>query len=813
MAQELSVRIDDQRVGVLSENEHGRLAFAYTREWLASGSSRQVSLAMPLRAEPYDDLATRTFFEGFLPDDGQDLERIARHFGVSARSTFRLVRALGGDLAGALSIHEVDDPPERELDRQPDYEVLDEPGLAFLLRSLEREPLGAGPGGLRLSLAGAQSKTAVYRTEDGRLAKTRDDYPSSHIIKPELRVDVPDLALLEYFTLEVARGVGLDVPEVTYGVVHGVPYVLIERYDRIRHDDGRIERLHQEDFCQALGIPPQRKYQADRGPGLRVCFELLGKLRTPAVARLQLLDLVIFNWLVGNSDAHGKNFSILYAPDGARLAPAYDVVSVLVYEQDPTRAQDPRRAWDRNMAMRIGDARLATAVTPTDWAQFAKETGFAWPAIRRRIDELSLRVVKAAVEVERALADQSRTTPHFHRAVDLLIPHVERLRVKQGLGGFPEGAVPGRLKAVHVHEGLGMTDHVTVSATPDERRDYDTRYRQVMTRLHSAHDRARRAGRSEEDGRLGQLGRDLTSAFGTWHSGASLPPSQRDLLREHLGPLPGEPGSEPAPVDPVPPPAPHLVRGMVDARETARRIEETVRQAAGVEWPRVVILVAVPSRPLDLRDHMAMRDGPLQRLLLQPPRWRVGGFDLHAGQELGRAQGRILRVAAPGHGALDVWDDGALAAAFAPRLDEVDQGKGSALRLNGLELAERGHLFAEFANAVFALAEEQVDAALVGLRMRELHHGTPRLALGPFVPGTYGWQFKKELRLADANQSTSDAVLRCPLEAGRVAYQMVRDLHLAFGVTIDDLPYLDRDAGGAFVSKTRFLDFVERHHE
>lgn len=427
MSRHLSVRLGARLVGTLAQDRHGSLSFTYDPVWMAENDATPLSLSMPFGGSPFGDRAVKSFFGGYLPDSSRVRREIAKFFKISPNSTYQMLGAIGRDCAGALSLWSEDSsvvPDERSL---PAFAPLDEEGLAEAFAELRHRPLLAGPRRLRLSLAGAQSKTAVYVTDHGEIALPQDDYPSSHIVKPELDGYFASIASIEYFCLELARRVGLRVPAAQYGTAGGTPYLLVERFDRLRRDDGRIERVHQEDFCQALGISSDRKYEREGGPGLVQCFEVAEKLRRPARERLRLLDLALFNFLIGNGDAHGKNFSILYSPSGPELAPVYDVVSTLVYEEDERQGLDPR------MAMRVGKQYDARRVGPGDWQVLADRATLSWPGIRKRLGDMRTAIRTIAPRLEEELAAGAVVTPVLHRAVELILQRGESIRSRHGL--------------------------------------------------------------------------------------------------------------------------------------------------------------------------------------------------------------------------------------------------------------------------------------------------------------------------------------------------------------------------------------------
>ena len=321
------------------------------------------------------------FFSGVLPE-GRSRELISRILGVSETNDFALLERIGGECAGAVRLLP-EGTPHGANDEQT--RVLDDEEFAGTLRELRRRPLLAGSRGLRLSLAGAQDKLPV-RIVDGKVALPLGSTASTHIIKPA-SLDFDGLVFNEAFCLALAQAVGLLTPEFSVGRVDGIDYLVVERFDRAIEGE-HVVRIHQEDFCQALGIPLERKYQAEGGPTLGRCFELLRSVSAAPVLDLgALLDAVIFNLAIGNNDAHGKNFALLHRIDGTtRLAPFYDLVSTVSY---------PELA--REMAMRLGGQRIADRVAPNDLRRLSKEAGLGAPLVVRRTVEL-LEVTLAKID-------------------------------------------------------------------------------------------------------------------------------------------------------------------------------------------------------------------------------------------------------------------------------------------------------------------------------------------------------------------------------------------------------------------------------
>lgn len=385
----LDIWWDGRLVGHLTQPRPAALEFAYSGDWLRDDRAPALSASLPKRAERYPRRECRPFFAGLLPEESQR-DRVARSLGVSSLNDFALLDRLGGDVAGALQLLPPGEPPpESESDHSP--RPLDDAALIDVLDKLPWRPLLAGEEGLRLSLAGAQSKLPVV-TVDGAIALPAPAQPTTHILKPAIS-DFPHTTANEAFAMRLARAAGLAVASVEPRTVTDRTFLLAGRYDRSTGSDGRVSRVHQEDFCQALAVAPEIKYASEGGPTLEDCFALLRRVALrPAVDVLKLLDAVIFNLMLGNADAHGKNFSLLYDAAGPRLAPLYDLVMTVAYpELSPT------------LAMPIGGCARLARMDPHSWAAFAKEATLGLPLIRRRVAEIGESVIRKAQDVEQEL--------------------------------------------------------------------------------------------------------------------------------------------------------------------------------------------------------------------------------------------------------------------------------------------------------------------------------------------------------------------------------------------------------------------------
>ncbi|MBN2082351.1 type II toxin-antitoxin system HipA family toxin [bacterium] len=385
MARTLDVYLHQELVGQLIQDDHGQLLFDYAGGWLENPKAVPLSHSLPLRPERFSPNECRGFFAGILPEAGKR-EMIARNLGISARNDFAMLERIGGECAGAVTFI-----PEGEALPVLDYHYreLTEKELADILLKLPRRPLMAGEEGVRLSLAGAQDKIAVH-VADGKFSVPLGGAPSTHILKPAIE-RFEGVVFNEAYCLQLAAAV--DIPVAVTGIhqVESIDCLLVERYDRTHDDAGNVHRLHQEDFCQALGIVSEIKYQSEGGPGLSQSMGLLRAVSTTPVIDLQrLLDAVIFNFLIGNNDAHGKNFSLLYRGKETRLAPLYDVLSTAYYPELATR-----------MAMPIGGEYAANRIFPRHFERLAAEAGLGKALVKGRVPELAESVLDSLDKVDK----------------------------------------------------------------------------------------------------------------------------------------------------------------------------------------------------------------------------------------------------------------------------------------------------------------------------------------------------------------------------------------------------------------------------
>ena len=402
----LPVYFDVREIGTVHEDAEGP-RFVYAVDWAEDPAAFPISITMPL-AEREVPPGRFLFWAANLLPEAQQLSMLARQVGVASTDVLGLLSLIGRDTAGALSFGAPGSTTRAE------WAPIDsEAALARILDELPRKPFLAGDDGVSMSLAGVQSKLAVARDEAGRLYIPREGAPSTHILKPDSD-RLPGSVQNEAFCMVLARRCRLKVPAVTTGVAGSRHYLLVDRYDR-RASGADWLRLHQEDFCQALGRPPTAKYEGNHagivGPSLA---EMLGTVRRHALAPdvLTLLDAAVFNILVCNTDAHAKNYSLLLPGGGRRatMAPLYDAVCA-----------EPYAGITRNLAQKIAGKNRGEHLKRRHWQRFSREAGLGPGAVLRRIGALAATALREApfarADVEAMPAGGHALLPAIEQAV------------------------------------------------------------------------------------------------------------------------------------------------------------------------------------------------------------------------------------------------------------------------------------------------------------------------------------------------------------------------------------------------------------
>lgn len=391
--------LDGEEVGKVFQARNGRLRFVYDEEWRVSADGYALSLSLPLAAREHRHDVVSAFLWGLLPDSSRALDNYGRLFGVSPANPVALLAEIGADCAGAVQFA----PPER-VDallgaatlRRSEVDWLDENEIADELRIVREQGI---PGTSRrtvgqFSLAGAQPKIALFE-EGGRWGRPTGRTPTNRILKPPSR-DFPGFAENEHFCLGLAGTLGLGAVQSRVMRFAGEVAIVVDRFDRLKRRNV-YHRVHQEDFCQALGVMPTRKYENEGGPGLRdIVVILRDSSQRPEEDVDRFLRAMALNWVIAATDGHAKNYALLHGPDGAtRLAPFYDVASYLPYTHPSLHRV--------KLAMKIGSQYLVRRINRRSWEASARSLSLPEGQLLERVNDL-VRRVAGAVELERERA-------------------------------------------------------------------------------------------------------------------------------------------------------------------------------------------------------------------------------------------------------------------------------------------------------------------------------------------------------------------------------------------------------------------------
>ncbi len=410
MTGSLVVLLGDRIAGMVSRSARGVLRFLYADGYEADATP--LSLSMPTQLRSHPDRAVVPWMQGLLPDNDAVLARWGRQFQVSPSSPFALLSTpVGEDCAGAVRfVHP--DRVDEALGREGKVVWLTDDDVAQRLMELQQDAtawLGstfAGP----FSLGGAQAKTALLR-ENGRWGVPSGSIPTTHILKPAVAgLDGHDLN--EHLCLDAAHRAGLLVARSEIFRFADQTALIVERYDRL-HDGTRTVRVHQEDLCQALGVSPFKKYQNEGGPGVADVAGLLRRSMAASHADVDVwrfADALIWNWVIGGTDAHAKNYSVLLDGSDVRLAPLYDVASVLPYDVHERKLR---------LAMKIGgDYHLFPR--RNTWPTAARDLGLAADALVERCRQLASAAPEAFAEAAATPGVVSVGSPLPGKLVDLV---------------------------------------------------------------------------------------------------------------------------------------------------------------------------------------------------------------------------------------------------------------------------------------------------------------------------------------------------------------------------------------------------------
>jgi serine/threonine-protein kinase HipA len=436
----LRVLLNNRHVGHLSKAASGAIAFQYDQSWLEWDHALPVSLSLPLREDAFRGEPVIAVFDNLLPDSDALRRRVAEKVGSAGTDAYSLLATIGRDCVGALQFVSADDDDHHHGDHGDagdtatiTGEAVDDEAIEKLLKGLAQAPLGLSrDDAFRISVAGAQEKTALLLYE-GRWIKPHGTTPTTHILKTQIGelpngIDLSNSVENEYYCLKLAAAFGLPVNNAEIRIFGTTAALVIERFDRRWTKDGRLLRLPQEDCCQALSVPPTRKYQSDGGPGMVEILDLLKGSDNPAADQKTVLKAQILFWLIGATDGHAKNFSLFLGPGGSfHLTPLYDVLTA----QPSLDARQVERKQMR-LAMSVGNNRhyKISDILGRHFIQTGEAAGLPKSLVHDAIEETADAADAAIGQTESALPADFPDA--IHRSVKYAMPdRLRSLRVMQ----------------------------------------------------------------------------------------------------------------------------------------------------------------------------------------------------------------------------------------------------------------------------------------------------------------------------------------------------------------------------------------------
>jgi serine/threonine-protein kinase HipA len=398
----LNVFLNGRLVGVLRRESNGAIDFRYDRHWLAWESALPVSLSLPLREDRYVGAPVINVFDNLLPDSDVIRRRLAERVGAGGTDAYSLLAVLGHDCVGALQFlpDGIDPGPAGKIVGKP----VDETEIANIIQNLAAAPLGMGEDeDFRISIAGAQEKTALLR-RDGKWYKPMGSTATTHILKPQIGrlpngIDLSNSVENEFLCLKLLSALGVPAADAEIADFGGRRTLIVERFDRLWTGDNRLLRLPQEDFCQALSVPPTRKYQSENGPGMKDILQLLKGSDVPDDDLATFMRANIAFWLLGATDGHAKNFSVFLTSGGRfRMTPLYDVLSA-----QPSLDANQIQRKQFKLAMSVGKSRhyAMSDILPRHFIQTAEIAGVGAALVRaifKDVAENAVQAIGAAID-------------------------------------------------------------------------------------------------------------------------------------------------------------------------------------------------------------------------------------------------------------------------------------------------------------------------------------------------------------------------------------------------------------------------------
>ncbi|PSB91253.1 serine/threonine protein kinase [Photobacterium damselae subsp. damselae] len=409
--QKLIAYMNGELVGTLEKHKNGAHTFQYDKNWLTNAVTRPLSLSLKLQLPAITSDAVINYFDNLLPDSPQVRDRIVARYKASSKQPFDLLKEIGKDSVGAIALL----PPDLPYKKEPlSYEVLDDKKLETVLSAYKSDiPLGMleEEEDFRISVAGAQEKTALLFADE-QWCIPKGNTPTTHIIKLPIgeiqqanaTLDLKDSVENEYLCIELARALGFAVPNVNIIQTDNIKALAVERFDRRwTKDRAGLLRLPQEDICQVFGMPSSIKYESQGGPGIAQIMELLMGSSNALEDRYNFMRFQVFQWLIGATDGHAKNFSIYIDKGGSyRLTPFYDILSAY-----PLLGGKGLNIRKLKLAMGLkatkGKKYEISKILPRHFLDTAKDVNFNQDTMQEIIDEMKDALPKTMLQVSATL--------------------------------------------------------------------------------------------------------------------------------------------------------------------------------------------------------------------------------------------------------------------------------------------------------------------------------------------------------------------------------------------------------------------------
>ena len=419
----LTIALEGDPIGSLSVRDRN-VEIQYSKAYAEDSSATRLSVAMSRTRGLHRGSVPDAWLWGLLPDNDEVLRRWAAEYDASISSPASFFATeIGLDCAGAVQFYRSDHGARH--DRDSSVRWLNDIELEERLLDLRTDTAswhGRNATG-QFSLAGAQSKTALrWDPNAERWGIPRGEEPSTHIFKPAIP-GLVDQHINEHLCLAAARKIGLVAAKTDIASFGQEQALVVERFDRLKQADGEWLRIHQEDLCQALGVHPGRKYERENGPSAANAAAVIRSATGPTVARREVrrfVDGLIFNWIIGGTDAHAKNYGLLHRGSQTRLAPLYDISSFLPY--------DDSKGHKIKLAMKVGGEYKVKRIGRKHWARLAVELDLDETWVIERCEELAV-ATPTAFEEATSSHQEHRQDSSMPDQLTALVAHAAKDRL------------------------------------------------------------------------------------------------------------------------------------------------------------------------------------------------------------------------------------------------------------------------------------------------------------------------------------------------------------------------------------------------